>query len=790
MQRQTFNSDHRLLGSIASRFGAILAMTGLLLLSACDGSGDTVTDNNLPEFGKDGVPPVLESVTVQPNGIVEPGDLIKITIVASEALMTPVAYINGVEVEVTGGILNWSVAREITESEPPGNVTFSIVFQDISGELGQAVSSTTDGSAACFGPECVADDLGPLEGNWKLDFAGVGPAEGDTTWWSIADTGPDGPRACWFDDLYAFGRDGSFANVQGDETWIETWQGAVEDGCDSPVAPHDGSNNAVFEYDEEAGTLKLTGKGAYLGVSKAANGVELIDPADAPGSVTYKVVELVGNSLTVRVDYGGGWWEYRLTRISNLPVVGKWKLSFAGVGPAEGDTTWWSIADTGPDGPRACWFDDIYHVGGDGSFQNFQDGDTWVEIWQGALEDGCGVPVEPHDGSTAGAWSIDAAGANVRLDGVGSFLGVPKAVNGAELTAPAEAPAFVSYKVVELVGDNMTVRIDYGGGWWEYRLERVADTDDLKGNWKLDFAGVGPAEGDTTWWSIADTGPDGPRACWFDDLYAFGRDGSFANVQGDETWIEIWQGAVEDGCDAPVAPHDGSNNAIFEYDEEGATLKLTAQGAHLGVSKAANGVELTAPEFAPGSVTYKVAELVGDNMTVRVDYGGGWWEYRLSRISNHPAVGNWKLDFAGVGPAEGDTTWWSIADTGPDGPRACWFDDIYHVGGDGSFQNFQDGDTWVEIWQGALEDGCGVPVEPHDGSTAGAWSIDAAGANVRLDGVGSFLGVPKAVNGAELTAPAEAPAFVSYKLVELVGDSVTFRIDYGGGWWEFHLLKE
>jgi hypothetical protein len=149
---------------------------------------------------------------------------------------------------------------------------------------------------------------------------------------------------------------------------------AVEDGCDSPVAPHDGSNNAVFEYDEEAGTLKLTGKGAYLGVSKAANGVELIDPADAPGSVTYKVVELVGNSLTVRVDYGGGWWEYRLTRISNLPVVGKWKLSFAGVGPAEGDTTWWSIADTGPDGPRACWFDDIYHVGGDGSFQNFQDG--------------------------------------------------------------------------------------------------------------------------------------------------------------------------------------------------------------------------------------------------------------------------------------------------------------------------------------------------------------------------------------------------------------------------------
>jgi len=45
-------------------------------------------------------------------------------------------------------------------------------------------------------------------------------------------------------------------------------------------------------------------------------------------------------------------------------------------------------------------------------------------------------------------------------------------VNGAELTAPAEAPAFVTYDVVELVGDSMTVRIDYGGGWWEYDLVR------------------------------------------------------------------------------------------------------------------------------------------------------------------------------------------------------------------------------------------------------------------------------------------------------------------------------
>ena len=789
MQRQIFNSNRGRFGNESGRLGAVLAMAGLLLLSACD-SGKTVTETDQTEPGKDGVPPVLTAVTIEPDGVVEVGDQVRIDFTASEALKTPVVFINNVQAEVSGRISEWNAVREITDTDPEGDVTFSITYQDVSGELGQAVTATTNESAACIGPECVTDELGPLEGNWKLDFAGVGPSEGDTSWFSISDTGPEGPRACWFDDIYAFGADGSFRNVQGDESWVEPWQGALEEACGAPVAPHDGSNNAVFEYDEEAASLKLTGLGAYLGLPKVVNGGELTAPAETPESVTYQVVELIGDSLTVRVDIGGGWWEYRLSRVSNSPIVGKWKLNFAGVGPAEGDTSWFSISDTGPDGPRACWFDDIYHFGGDGKFQNFQDGESWIEPWQGAAAEGCGVPVAPHDGSSAGAWFYDEDGGTVRLDGVGSYLGLPKVVNGGELADPAETPAFVTFNVVELVGDTMTVRIDIGGGWWEYRLERVADTADLRGNWKLDFAGVGPNEGDTSWFSISDTGPEGPRACWFDDIYAFGADGSFRNVQGDESWVEPWQGALEEACGAPVAPHDGSNNAVFEYDEEAASLKLTGLGAYLGLPKVVNGGELTAPAETPESVTYQVVELIGDSLTVRVDIGGGWWEYRLSRVSNSPIVGKWKLNFAGVGPAEGDTSWFSISDTGPDGPRACWFDDIYHFGGDGKFQNFQDGESWIEPWQGAAEEACGVPVAPHDGSSAGAWNYNEPGAEVRLDGVGSYLGLPKVVNGGELADPAETPAFVIYNVVELVGDSLTVRIDIGGGWWEYDLVRE
>ncbi len=56
---------------------------------------------------------------------------------------------------------------------------------------------------------------------------------------------------------YVFNTDGSFQNVVGSETWVETWQGAAAEGCGTPVAPHDGSATATYTYDEAAGTITL-----------------------------------------------------------------------------------------------------------------------------------------------------------------------------------------------------------------------------------------------------------------------------------------------------------------------------------------------------------------------------------------------------------------------------------------------------------------------------------------------------------------------------------------------------
>ena len=79
---------------------------------------------------------------------------------------------------------------------------------------------------------------------------------------------------------------------------------------------------------------------------------------------------------------------------------------------------------------------------------------------------------------------------------------------------------------------------------------------------------VGPNPFDGTWWSNSAEDVQA-RACYFDDRYVFDEDG-FYNDQGDETWIEFWQGGdyngdgnldwMDDHCATPMYPHDGSSN--------------------------------------------------------------------------------------------------------------------------------------------------------------------------------------------------------------------------------------
>jgi hypothetical protein len=324
---------------------------------------------------------------------------------------------------------------------------------------------------------------GGLVGTWKLaqeaGAIGVGPGQGNIDWWSIDDQGVI-DRACYFDDEYVFGADGSFMNVLGDETWVEGWQGNDPEGCAAPVFPHDGSNPATYVYDEASGTITLNAVGAYLGIAKAYNMGELTSPNDAPESITY-IVEFSegGTRMTVDIQISDeGWWRYIFEKAGgggggDTPWDGTWQVApeagSIGVGPTQGDISWWSIDDAGV-AQRACYYDDTYVFGADGSFMNVLGAETWVEGWQGG-SDACDVPVYPHDGSIPATFTWDEGAGTLTLNGMGSYLGIPKATNDGELTSPDEAPESVTY-IVEFQENNTVaiVDIDFGGGWWRYKL--------------------------------------------------------------------------------------------------------------------------------------------------------------------------------------------------------------------------------------------------------------------------------------------------------------------------------
>jgi hypothetical protein len=168
-----------------------------------------------------------------------------------------------------------------------------------------------------FYKEAVTSSV--LEGTWKIaPEAGalkVGPSSGSGDWWAN-DAQAVIDRACYFNDTFVFSSNGSFSNVQGTDTWLEKWQGIAAEACGAQVAPHDGSVEATYLHDAAAGTLKINGAGAYLGLPKVNNAGELPNVA-VPASITYNVTLLDNNNtMNVVIEAGAGvFWSFKLVRI-------------------------------------------------------------------------------------------------------------------------------------------------------------------------------------------------------------------------------------------------------------------------------------------------------------------------------------------------------------------------------------------------------------------------------------------------------------------------------------------
>lgn len=158
-----------------------------------------------------------------------------------------------------------------------------------------------------------------LIGTWRITpqegSLGVGPTQGDISWWNIPAEGVT-IRACFFDDDYIFNEDGTFQNVLGADTWLEAWQSTPGEECGAPVAPHDGSGSYTWTYDNMASTITIDGTGGYLGIPKAVNAGEIgNNVAEAPASVTYLVTALSATQMTIDIEAGAGvWWRFEMTK--------------------------------------------------------------------------------------------------------------------------------------------------------------------------------------------------------------------------------------------------------------------------------------------------------------------------------------------------------------------------------------------------------------------------------------------------------------------------------------------
>ena len=164
--------------------------------------------------------------------------------------------------------------------------------------------------------------------------------------------------------------------------------------------------------------------------------------------------------------------------VSSAQIEGTWKLAqipaALAVGPSQTDYGWWSNSSTDLT-TRACLFDDSVTFDANGNFMQYMDGNTWLEAFQGVASEQCGAPVAPHDGS--GTYTYSYTGTQLTVNGTGAHMGLPKVVNGGEISTGAPVPTSITYEsTLSTNGDTLTLEIDYAVGWWKFVYQKTSLT--------------------------------------------------------------------------------------------------------------------------------------------------------------------------------------------------------------------------------------------------------------------------------------------------------------------------
>jgi beta-glucanase (GH16 family) len=174
-----------------------------------------------------------------------------------------------------------------------------------------------------------------------------------------------------------------------------------------------------------------------------------------------------------------------------VDISGTWRnrnaVNSMGMGPEEGDTSWWNI-NYFELGRRGCLFDDEYYFGPaggislTGTFSQWMGSETWLEAWMSpnGMET-CGVPVVPWDGASFGStydYSLDMQGMQLTVYGLGAYIGMPRIQNGyyADQGGPSGS---ITYNISTDSTECILILDILSGNheWWHFELEKIRDTN-------------------------------------------------------------------------------------------------------------------------------------------------------------------------------------------------------------------------------------------------------------------------------------------------------------------------
>ncbi len=112
----------------------------------------STTNSSSVDFDK--TAPTLPSIDISSNNTnsqrAKVGDEVILTMTPIEMIQTPIITILGNTVSATQDGNDWTASYTLTESDPEGNVSFTIDYSDLAGNDGMQVISTTNGSSVDF----------------------------------------------------------------------------------------------------------------------------------------------------------------------------------------------------------------------------------------------------------------------------------------------------------------------------------------------------------------------------------------------------------------------------------------------------------------------------------------------------------------------------------------------------------------------------------------------------------------------------------------------------------------